>query len=170
MSHPPPHQPLPKFAQLICRAKRHNFQGVLLAIDPGETTGITLIERKGEEVFLEHQAQLVTWPFPLGSDALRDQFDCPELDAVVYEAYHIYAWRLHEHEFSEVPTIQLIGVLKHLAHQACIPAYVQTAQVGKGFFTDDKLKAFDMYFPGMPHARDSLRHAAQWLMFGPKNK
>jgi hypothetical protein len=87
-------------------------------------------------------------------------------DLVVYEAYHIYRWRLEEHSFSKVPTIQIIGALRCIAIQHGIPQVEQTAQTGKAFWTDDKLKAFGVFEKGQKHARDSLRHALQYLTFG----
>lgn len=84
---------------------------------------------------------------------------------VVYEAYHVYKWKLEEHTFSRVPTIQIIGCLRTHCILRDIPNDEQTAQIGKGFATDAKLKLWDLYLPGLVHARDAIRHGAHWLLF-----
>jgi hypothetical protein len=162
---------LHKLEALIRAVNKHNFQGCLIAIDPGETTGITCVTRYlSSKVELIQQNQLACWPFDMAVEAFKDLIHPPTIHKptyVVYESYRVYKWRLQEHSFSEIPTIQIIGCLKTWCHHFSVPYSSQTAQQGKGFFTDDKLKELDLYFPGQPHARDSLRHAAHFLTFGP---
>ena len=142
------------------------FEGTVLALDPGETTGLTQIIHYHDRTILRHLEQIPGWPLDDFIQAAKAGQYFQGISHCVYEAYHVYSWRLDEHRFSEIPTIQIIGCIKTLCIQQGIPYSTQTAQVGKGFFTDERLKQFDLYFPGKPHARDSLRHAAQFLTFG----
>jgi hypothetical protein len=145
------------------------FVGKLLAVDPGETTGISLLDVHYDQIELMTQAQIPTWPLEGGAQQINTLFATFLPTFVVYEAYHVYSWRLEEHTFSEIPTIQIIGAFKYAAILRGIPYKRQTAQVGKAFFKDDLLRKLDMYYEGQPHARDSLRHAAQHIVFGTKD-
>lgn len=42
---------------------------------------------------------------------------------------------------------------------------LQTAAQGKGHFTNDKLKALDLYNRKTSHGRDAVRHILQWFHF-----
>lgn len=158
---------LPKIVDLRKQVKKSVFQGDLIAVDPGETTGITLLQVYQDEIKLIEQEQLDSWPLDNFVNGITP-YILEEPAFVVYEAYHVYAWRLNEHTFAEIPTIQIIGSLKTLCIQNIVPYGKQTAQVGKGFFTDERLKTFGAFIEGQPHARDSLRHALQFIVFGLK--
>ena len=158
--------PSPPLHNLIRQIKKHNFQGRLLAIDPGETTGYAIFERTETSTLLTEAGQIPSWPLELGIPWLRKTLSA-QPKHVVYEAYHVYKWRLAEHTFSEVPTIQIIGCLKTLCISAGIPYSRQTALMGKSFATDSKLEYWGFYLPGLVHARDAIRHGCQFLLFGP---
>jgi len=158
---------LPKLRALVAALKRYRFYGRLLAVDPGETTGYCVLDVTHESIKLLIQGQILAWPIERSITHLTHIFTTQLPTEVVYEAYHIYSWRLEEHRFSEVPTIQIIGCLKTLAFQRGLRVSHQTAQVGKSFFKDEMLRRVDMYYEGQPHARDSLRHALQFITFGP---
>lgn len=164
-------QDLPDFHKLVRQLKRnHNpFQGRLLAIDPGETTGMTIIDAHPDYIELVGQMQVGSWPLEKSLFDFVQIFATAKPTQMVYESYHVYSWRLNEHKFSEVPTLQIIGVLKALSILEHIPYAAQSAQVGKAFFTDKRLKGLNLYFEGAPHARDSLRHALQYIAFGTRN-
>lgn len=167
---------LPALHDLICRVNRAQgvppFQGTLLALDPGETTGASVFEHSGSGssggTRLIHAAQLNTWPLENCVDQLTNIIREHSPRFLVFESYHIYSWRLDEHKFNEVPTIQIIGSLKTLAIQRSIPYHAQTAQVGKGFVSDEKLKRWNLWDAGSTHARDSMRHGCHYLLFGNK--
>jgi hypothetical protein len=162
--------PLPKLCglirQVLASKPRDPFVGRLLAVDPGETTGISVVDCTPGYVELVHQDQLPCWPLESAVGRFDRIFREHLPKFMVHEAYHVYKWRLQEHSFSEVPTIQIIGALRTIAILHGVPYAEQTAQTGKAFFTDHRLKSLDMHFPGQQHARDSLRHAAQYLTFG----
>jgi hypothetical protein len=143
------------------------FTGRLLALDPGETTGWSLWENNG----LVDCGQKKTWPLTHAIDSFQELLTLhPTI--IVFESYQVYEHKLEEHTWSRVPTIQVIGCLKTLVllHGRVfgqIPYTTQTAQVAKGFCTDDKLKQWGFWQQGMRHARDSIRHGAYYLLFGP---
>jgi len=142
-----------------------------LAVDPGETTGLTVIDvTPTGDIKICRQEQIASWPLNEFVPTITKLLDYWKPDFVVMEAYHVYAWKLNEHTFSEVPTIQIIGALKALCITREISYGEQTAQTGKAFWSDERLKTFEVFFPGMKHARDSLRHALQFLVLGLKQQ
>lgn len=151
------------------------FHGTLIALDPGETTGVAIFYVSQDGNIGLEQKQLKTWPFEEGYKEFRKLFRVlPK--AVVHEAYKIYEWKTTAHGWSEVPTLQLIGCIKAVIlfgngyiQLYPTPVYVQTAQVAKNFCTDEKLKEWGMYNSGMRHARDAVRHGCYFLLFGPSN-
>lgn len=54
--------------------------------------------------------------------------------------------------------VEVIGVVKEWARQKDWALVSQTPAEGKFFFTDDRLKAMQLWKPGKPHAMDALRH------------
>lgn len=157
------------------------FSGTLLALDPGETTGYALFEATETDVILRDAGQLETWPFEKTltsfEEALTQAFpirkeDEPThhgRDVVLFESYNVYAHKLQQHTHSSVPTIQIIGCLQTLCFQRKLVHCTQTAQVGKGFCKDDKLKTWGFYLEGKKHARDATRHGCYFLLFGHKD-
>ena len=156
----------PNLHNLIRQIKKHDFRGRLVALDPGETTGFAMFERYETETILTAAQQLNTWPMEKAVPEFKAVINSYRPDFVVYETYHVYKWRLQEHAFSEVPTIQLIGAIKLLCIERNIPYYKQTALTGKSFATDPKLEYWGFYLPGLVHARDAIRHGCQYLLFG----
>lgn len=151
---------------LISQIQKHNFIGRVAVFDPGETTGFAVFDRGEDTTTLTYVRQLDTWPIEKAIPSFHRAFEFRP-QHVVYEAYHIYKWRLQEHTYSEVPTIQLIGILKYMCIIRQIPYTKQTALTGKSFCTDQKLEYWGLYRPGLIHGRDAIRHGCQFLLFGP---
>lgn len=142
------------------------FMGKVLAIDPGETTGIAtfnaleLIKFWQEDTkTLESSAKNLT-PILVNT----------AWDAVVIEEYRVFSWRSKEHSWSHLHTPQLIGYIRGTLAIEGIKPIMQTPQNAKGFCTDQKLKDWGFYQRGMPHARDAIRHGSFFLLFGKKGK
>src|SRR6266404_7662680 len=112
--------------------KNADWNGVLLALDPGETTGWAILECASKHTKLIAQGQVNTWPIENAVNGIGKLL-IYEPTKVVYEAYHVYSWRLNEHSFSDVPTIQIIGCLRTLAVLSGVGCDCQTAQTGKAF-------------------------------------
>lgn len=144
------------------------FEGRLLALDPGETTGVAGFTADAEEAVLTYANQIKTWPLEVGVSQLTKLLDSQTPDVVVFESYQVYEWKTSEHSWSQIPTVQVIGAVKTLLIQRDIPYYTQTAQVAKKFVDDEKLEKWGFWHKGMRHARDATRHGCYFLLFGPK--
>lgn len=141
----------------------NRFQGTMLSLDPGHTTGYAFW-RVGEKPEIIHSGQIKTWE----NDDLefkRLQGVIEGADKVVFESYQVYDWKKDEHSWSQIPTVQVIGCIKTLCKQLDIEYFTQTAQVAKQFCTDDKLEKWGMWKKGERHARDAIRHGCYWLLF-----
>lgn len=139
----------------------------IMTFDPGETTGWATFDPSLEKKKVS-AGQQNTKTFDPGSIMdLRDMIASFKPDAVVYESYRIYSWKSENHMWSEVHTLQVIGVVRYLCAEMGIPIYFQSAQIAKNFCTDDKLKDWNQWRAGEKHARDALRHLFYFMIFGP---
>lgn len=143
---------------------------IVLALDPGKSTGVAVIEYPEEEkpnpLSLEKPSEMLLlstekhlW---YGIDDLIQEY---EPDIIIYESFRLYKHKSKQKINSEMPTSKVIGVIAYLTELHNIPNYRQSANVGKGFYDDKKLKMLDMYDLGSPHKRDSLRHALHYVTF-----
>ncbi len=65
---------------------------------------------------------------------------------------------------------EYIGVVKLLGQQRNLPVVFQTAALGKGFVSDEKLKVMGLWIPGKQHARDALRHLIYYMVVKQHHK
>lgn len=144
------------------------FEGILISLDPGETTGYAVWQSNREGAELLEQGQLQTWPMHHALMNLDELFTRWKPIHVVHETYAVYEWKAESHSWSVVPTIQIIGCIITLCLQKYITFSDQTAQVAKNWCTDAKLKGWNFYSPGLRHARDAVRHGAYYLIFKPE--
>lgn len=161
---------LPNFSDFIRKAPNKHFKGVVLAFDPGETTGYATYEsfKDGTKLRMEGLAtgQVKTWPLKDAVFNFSNILSHVGPSKVVFESYQVYDWKKDEHSFSNIPTLQVIGCLQTLLIQRCIPFTSQSAQIAKQFVTDNKLESWGFWLEGKRHARDAMRHAIYWLTFG----
>lgn len=143
------------------------FEGVILALDPGETTGVAAFTCTADEAVLTHASQIKTWPLEIGVKTLEDLIKAVKPDRVVFESYQVYEWKSESHSWSQIPTVQVIGMIKVLLIMHGIDYTTQTAQAAKNFCTDKKLEEWGFWQQGLRHARDACRHACYFLLFGP---
>lgn len=136
----------------------------VLAFDPGETTGVCIFQGS----VLKAVEQLSTGLMPMAAVTLCNYVQQFKPDIVVAEDYKVYKWKTDSHAWAELHTPRLIGALEYYLYTQSIPLIKQSAQVGKGFCTDDRLKEWGFYSPAKRHAMDAIRHACQFLMFGAK--
>jgi hypothetical protein len=159
-------QKLTDFIQAVNRQKGITpFRGRLLAVDPGETTGFAVFDSYLTADWVEID-QIKTWPEPDAVRNLTSLIETSHPQLVVAEQYRIYDWKSDDHKWSPVNTTQVIGCIWTLCIQRGIPIVWQSAQNAKGFWTDDKLKEYGVYIPGVRHGRDATRHALHYLCFG----
>lgn len=136
----------------------------ILGLDPGETTGVCQIVNMGALVASQFQrnTSIIEW----GVDAYDELITKFDPNVVIIESYRIYSWRTKQHTWASLLTPRLIGCAETLCRLRKIPLVQQSAQVGKGFVTDERLKVWDFYKPGAPHSMDATRHVLQFLLFG----
>ena len=128
----------------------------VFGIDPGETIGYCVF-KEGNFLLADQTDNL---------NYLLDLLVVWKPDVVVYEDYKIYPNKLKVHTFSEVPTIETIGVIKHHCEQQGFKVMKMLASTAKGFCTPDKLKEWGFHIKGKPHACDSIRLVCYYLLFG----
>lgn len=145
------------------------FPGLILAFDPGETTGFCAMQ----DFKVLELNQIATGPKLTMVECYRNlemafngwAFEPSSTDAVkcevAIEDYRVYDWKAEDHSWSQVHTIKVVGLLQLLCGQCGTPFKMRMAALAKGFVTDEKLRMWDLYEPtvGQKHARDSLRHA-----------
>jgi hypothetical protein len=85
--------------------------------------------------------------------------------------YHLVteSFEYRPHEKSDRWKISLmsreyIGVMKLFAQERKVTLHQQTAAVGKGFVSDDKLRIMGLWVPGKQHARDAYRHLITYMV------
>lgn len=139
------------------------FPKPLLALDPGETTGVAWL--KNGKIYL---SQWDTKDIGLSFEGLSIFLSDLIPAHVRYEDYKVYAWKASDHSFASLHTPQWIGAIKVACRLANVTASTKMAQMAKAFWTDDKLKACGLYSPGLNHARDASRHLLYYMCFGMK--
>lgn len=157
---------MPSLEDIMNATKPHGDKDItkhkILAFDPGETVGWCAFE--GLDKLADGHIQTKDFD-PLGIHDLRELFNKYKPDIVIYETYRVYDWKTDSHSWSEVHTLQIIGLIRYFCMQHEIEYFKQSAQVAKAFCTDDKLLAWNMYTKNR-HSRDAVRHALNYLLFG----
>ena len=133
-----------------------------MSLDPGHTTGYAFW-KDGE---LTDFGEVNTKDISTGIDNLSQLLMEVPLTEVVAEDYRVYKWKSKHHEWSELHTPRLIGVIECLCWQNELPLFKQPAHIAKNFANDEKLKAWGFWKPGMRHARDAIRHGIYFSLFG----
>lgn len=138
----------------------------IVALDPGGTIGYsTYAPPLGTQEPQITQGQYKLKEFTDIRVWLHNLIDAVHPSVIVCESYHIYPHKLQEHTNSDVPTLQLIGAIRIIAADRGLPVVFQTAAQGKAFVTDLKLRAWNLYQKGQPHANDATRHLLRYLIF-----
>ncbi len=128
---------------------------VIVAVDPGGTTGLALWSRTvGLSLReLDDPAHAVDW--------LADIAGQIDYGIFVVERYIITpatAKMSQQHD-----ALEIIGAIKYLVRKHGHDLVMQTPAEAKKFSTDAKLKNIGWYQPGQGHARDASRHALLFL-------
>lgn len=134
----------------------------LLALDPGETTGVCYKPWDSDQLWL---MQWDTKDVGQSFMQLVDFLEKFEPGHIRYEDYKVYSWKAADHANASLHTPQWIGAIRAASSLADIPYSCKMAQQPKGWWTDEKLKRVGMYNAGLKHARDALRHMLFMLCF-----
>lgn len=137
----------------------------ILALDPGETTGVAFKPWDSTDIQLfQWETKNVGQSF----EGLVDFLERYEPEHVRYEDYKVYAWKAADHSNASLHTPQWIGAIRAALHLTGTPTTCKMAQQAKAFWGDDKLKLCGVYSAGQKHARDALRHLLFYLTFPDK--
>ena len=138
------------------------MDAVILSLDPGETTGCAIFQ--GTELMVS--GELITKDLAKAYVDILALIELHDVAEVVIEDYRVYGWKTKQHAWSELHTPKLVGVVEVLCALQLLPLKKQPAHVAKHFATDKKLKDWNMYKTGEPHARDAIRHGCYYILFG----
>lgn len=128
---------------------------VIVGIDPGQTTGFSVLNAPMEVVSYGQVTDVTLLLQAIGEH---------RPDVVVMEDFKLYSGSAQRLSWNDLPAPQVIGVIKNYCEQNDIELITQTPSTRK-FFTDALLKFLDLYIPGKQHAVDSLRHALYYAWF-----
>lgn len=143
---------------------------VILALDPGHTTGIAILQgprllNYGQLNTTKLTSQSLTDLEALFQRSFQLAGELHSHLAVVIEDYRIYSWKSEEHEWSDVYVARLIGFIMSVCVRMNIEPTFRLAQNAKGFVTDEKLKRLGWYVAGWQHSRDAIRHVVYHALF-----
>ena len=142
---------------------------VLMAFDPGGTTGVAILNATGLESGIPtpmfehlgpHTHRLELW----------DMMNEVKPTHVIYESFEFRNKARDNLELISRDYIGIIGLWYDL-NPTCL--YKQSAAQAKGFIKDSgpnanvPLKRLGWYVPGKKHAMDAARHMAYFLVNGP---
>jgi hypothetical protein len=133
-----------------------------VCFDPGETTGVV-------EIVTGELA--VTWSLTIPQLYEKLAQGCWLGYRIwVMENFLLYAWKAKSMEFNDMPAPRVIGALELIAYIEQHVVIKQTAQAGKAFASDERLKAYGWWQRcHSKHEKDAARHAL-YYMFDPKRK
>lgn len=182
------HQSFTAFAESV-----DGYDGVVLSLDPGETTGWAVFDKKVLKACGQFPSASITqaWnhcvtlimrhKFVVNDSALK----CCDSDSaahnntpwfppikaggradfsMVIEDYRVYSFKANDHKFSSVYTVKVLAVYELLAAMYNIPVKLTLAHPAKKFVTDNKLRAWGFWQTGERHARDAIRHGAYYIV------
>jgi len=120
---------------------------IIHAYDPGETTGHAIYNASNHKF-------VTAGDFP----DMQEVGMWGQPDLVIIEAFKLYSWKANSKKWSSFPEVEVIGALKFW----CLRNNVKFVEQGadcKQLFSDDKLKALNLWKSYSRHARDAMRHA-----------
>ena len=126
---------------------------LILALDPGETTGYVIAEIDGINYDIKLSGQHPNWR------QLEGLINYWSPDAIVYEAFYLSPEIAKFKSRSTLPTVEVIGVLKYLAQKYSVRQLIAQPPSAK------ELVTLPRYVAGVsgPHARDALKHLIAYL-------
>ena len=130
----------------------------LLGLDPGESTGFVVVTvTPGSSIATVNEHGVLRLWHGLGTLAKRTR-----PDVIIYERWRLYPWVARSLTWSELPTVQVIGVLKFVAEMMHVPCIGQNASFRKNYrLSKKRFKEVDN-----PHSRDALQHVLAFIKAG----
>lgn len=134
----------------------------VLAVDPGQATGLALYEACGQGLALPERFEAWVCNDPMAAiDRVRLE-TVEGLDAVVVEGFTISGPRARDANL----TIEIIGALRWICHKRDVPFVVQQPGEGQRFAGPkwEKLRRLGWYRSGPDHARSAAAHLLLYLV------
>jgi hypothetical protein len=123
---------------------------VILSLDPGVTTGFAIKfdngEVKADQVKCSHRA-------------MYDMLVQLDPDEIVFERF-----TYQRRDKVVLWPVEVIGIIRLFAEQFEVPLFAQTPAQAMNLFTDDKIKAMDLWVPGLVHGMDAMRHLLYYMV------
>jgi hypothetical protein len=133
----------------------------LLGLDPGQTTGMALLNINKEQGILDIEGY-GEWNSMYQLAKIVDGGFFEKVDVIAFEKYIIYPHAAMSHIGSSVITAQVIGRIQWIAHRNSIAVFEQMASQAKQRWTNERiLKHFPVVVINKDtrHCIDALRHA-----------
>lgn len=137
---------------------------IIAAFDPGETTGLAIVEGPCTGVVLAQDSDIDTLWFLL-TETTRKLENPLDLREIVIEDFRLYPGAIRNQGFSRPASPEMIGRLAEKIKEIDASIVFQAPSM-RMRITDQVLKASGLYTKGIPHANDALRHALYRLWFG----
>lgn len=134
----------------------------LIALDPGGTTGVAVVEmlEDGKLSFnvaqigpAEHHVEL--------EDFLHKQLEGVSRRWVICERFD---YRNTSKSGLRLDSREYIGTVKGYCRRQGIPLVLQTAAQAKGFVSNNILKELNLYTEAFRHANDAMRHLIYFVV------
>jgi hypothetical protein len=130
------------------------LEKVILALDPGKTTGFAIYK---DDKIKPYQIDLFQYPRP--HEILFHHLDEIKPDILTYEQF-----RFRQGMLGTVYTgIEMIGVINLWVQINKVEVDSISSSEGKAFWDDKKLKALGYYQRGLTHGMDATRVLCVWL-------
>lgn len=131
---------------------------VLLALDPGETTGFAVMHMTPVHTRRDFPELVCTGTLSLwrGVEKLIREHR-PRV--VVYEKFLLYPWKAREQSFSAMPAAQVVGAIEEICERHALHVVGQSAATGKGVRLSPEKKA-EIH---NRHAIDAYCHGVAYL-------
>lgn len=132
----------------------------IMAIDPGETTGICYARLRTDGILEYHPFQVTD-----DVDDLWRRIHAFAPDQIIIEDFE---FRGGARAGLNLKPVQHIGVVR--LYDLTVGKgnlRIQKAAQGKSYYNDKSLRNLGLYVRGIPHGMDASRHLLQWFTFGP---
>lgn len=148
---------------------------MILALDPGGTTGVCLYNPVRDTTEIEHfgphEHHRELWD--MLAETLGESFTAGVRLHIVCESFEFRQTERHRDFINYIPR-EYIGIAKLFWQIHRSPSgvmyYEQRASQAKGFFSDDKVKQLTLWVPGRKHAMDATRHYLYHRVFTLNDK
>lgn len=133
---------------------------ILLALDPGRTIGWAAINLEAPQGSTYRSGQIRQEELWVVLSTLNP-FGEELPSKIIYESFKLR----HTPRFPDLSPVECIGVIKQWCLLNHVHAVAQSPAQAKHFWTDDRLKQFQVYRRGKPHANDAMRHLMYYIHF-----